>query len=372
MTLLAVTPTALQALWLILVAVLWIGYLVLEGFDYGVAMLLPFVGKNDKERRVLVNTIGPVWDGNQVWLLTAGGAMFAAFSGWYATLFSALYLPLFLILLGLIIRGVAFEYRGKRPDWTWRNRWDWAAAIGSLLPPLVFGVGFANFLIGLPLKDVAILNGATTVPVYAGETLWAGGLFGLFSWFGLVGGITFVLVFLTHGAIYAALKTKGEIHDRLMKLALKLGIITAVPGIVFVLGANIRKMLPGQLDSLRAVAWIAGILLLVLFVGAIFFVWKGREGIAFILTGGAIAMCAVMIFAHLYPGLGFDNTGLKVVLDITTASSSPTTLTLMTVAAAILVPIVLLYQIWAYTVFRRRLGVENIPDDVDEPVVVGG
>src|SRR5664280_382973 len=247
MTLLDVTPTALQALWLILVAVLWIGYLVLEGFDYGVAMLLPFVGKNDKERRVLVNTIGPVWDGNQVWLLTAGGAMFAAFSGWYATLFSALYLPLFLILLGLIIRGVAFEYRGKRPDWTWRNRWDWAAAVGSLLPPLVFGVGFANY-----------------------------------------------------------------------------------------------------------------------------FVWKGREGIAFILTGGSIAMCAVMIFAHLYPGLGFDNTGLKVVLDITTASSSPTTLTLMTVAAAILVPIVLLYQIWTYTVFRRRLGGENIPDDADEPVVVGG
>ena len=131
-------------------------------------------------------------------------------------------------------------------------------------------------------------------------------------------------------------------------------------------------MLPGQLDSLRAVAWIAGILLLVLFVGAIFFAWKGREGIAFILTGGSIAMCAVMIFAQLYPGLGFDNTGLKVPLDITTASSSPTTLTLMTVAAAILVPIVLLYQIWTYTVFRRRLGVENIPDDADEPVVVGG
>src|SRR5450759_4403696 len=332
MTLLDVTPTALQALWLILVAVLWIGYLVLEGFDYGVAMLLPFVGKNDKERRVLVNTIGPVWDGNQVWLLTAGGAMFAAFSGWYATLFSALYLPLFLILLGLI---------------------------------------------GLPRKNVAILGGATTVPLFDGDKLWAGPLFGLFSWFGLVGGITFVLVFLTHGALYAALKTKGEIHDRLMKLAVKLGLITAIPGIVFVLGANIRKMLPGQLDSLRAVAWVAGILLLVLFVGAIFFAWKGREGTAFILTGGTIAMCAVMIFAHLYPGLGFDNTGLKVPLDITTASSSPTTLTLMTVAAAILVPIVLLYQIWTYTVFRRRIGIQNIPDDVDgaddtEPVAVGG
>lgn len=366
MTLLDVTPTGLQVLWLILVAVLWIGYLVLEGFDYGVAMLLPFVGKNDKERRVLVNTIGPVWDGNEVWLLTAGGAMFAAFSGWYATLFSALYLPLFLILMGLILRGVAFEYRGKRPEWTWRNRWDWAAAIGSLIPPLVFGVGFANFLIGMPLKNMEVLGGTATAPLFAGTFL------GLFSWFGLVGGITFVLVFLTHGAIYAALKTKGEISDRLKKLAVKLGLITAVPGIVFVLGANIRKMLPGQLDSLRAVAWVAGILLLVLFVAAIFFIWKGREGIAFILTSGTIAACAVMIFAHLYPGLGFDNTGLKVALDITTAASSPTTLTLMTVAAGILVPIVLLYQIWTYTVFRRRLGVQNIPDDTDAPVVVGG
>jgi cytochrome d ubiquinol oxidase subunit II len=324
------------------------------------------VAKNDKERRVMVNTIGPVWDGNEVWLLTAGGAMFAAFSGWYATLFSALYLPLFLILLGLIVRGVSFEYRGKRPEWTWRNRWDWAAAIASLLPPLVFGVGFANFLIGLPLKNVQILNNTTTVPVFNGTFL------GLFSWFGLVGGITFVLVFLTHGAIYAALKTKGELHDRLLKLALRLGLITAVPGIVFVLGANIRKLLPGQLDGLRALSWIAGILLLVLFVAAIYFVWKKREGIAFILTSGAIAMAAVMIFAQLYPGLGFDNTGLKVPLDITTAASSQLTLTIMTIAAVIFVPIVLAYQIWAYTVFRRRLGVENIPDDVPEPVVVGG
>ncbi len=372
MTLLDVTPTTLQALWLILVAVLWIGYLVLEGFDYGVAMLLPFVGKNDKERRVLVNTIGPVWDGNEVWLLTAGGAMFAAFSGWYATLFSALYLPLFLILVGLILRGVAFEYRGKRADWTWRNRWDWAAAIGSLLPPLVFGVGFANFLLGLPLKNVTILGGATTVPVFDGDKLWAGPLFGLFSVYGLIGGITFVLVFLTHGAIYASLKTKGEISGRLKKLAVKLGLITAIPAVVFVIWGNLLPKLPGQLDSLRTVAWIAGLLGLVLFVGAIYFIWKGREGIAFILTGTTIAMVAVMIFAQLFPGLGFNNTGLTVMLDITTASSSPTTLTVMTIAAAIFVPIVLLYQIWAYTVFRRRLGVENIPDEVDEPVVVGG
>jgi cytochrome d ubiquinol oxidase subunit II len=374
MTLLDVTPTALQVLWLILVAVLWIGYLFLEGFDYGVAMLLPFVGKNDKERRVLVNTIGPVWDGNEVWLLTAGGAMFAAFSGWYATLFSALYLPLFLILIGLILRGVAFEYRGKRSDWTWRNRWDWAAAIGSLLPPLVFGVGFANFLIGLPLKDQAVLGGSSTAPLFNGTFL------GLFSPFGLIGGITFVLVFLTHGALYAALKTKGEISGRLKKLAVKLGLITAVPAVAFVIWGNLLPKLPGQLDSLRLVAWIAGLLGLVLFVAAVFFVWKGREGLAFILTGATIAMVAVMIFAQLFPGLGFDNTGLYptptnpavVPLDINTAASSPRTLTLMTWAAGILVPIVLLYQIWAYTVFKRRLGVENIPDDAETPVVVGG
>ena len=366
MTLLDVTPTALQALWLILVAVLWIGYLVLDGFDYGVAMLLPFVGKNDKERRVLVNTIGPVWDGNEVWLLTAGGAMFAAFSGWYATLFSALYLPLFLILVGLILRGVAFEYRGKRPEWTWRNRWDWAAAIGSLIPPLVFGVGFANFLLGLPLKNELVLGGTTTAPLFNGTFL------GLFSVYGLIGGITFVLVFLTHGALYAARKTKGDISGRLKKLAVKLGLITAVPAVAFVIWGNLLPKLPGQLDSLRLVSWIAGLLGLVLFVAAVFFVWKGNEGLAFILTSTTIAMVAVMIFAQLFPGLGFDNTGLKVPLDITTAASSETTLTLMTVAAAILVPIVLLYQIWAYWVFRRRLGVENIPDDAENLAVVGG
>ncbi|MHB1009521.1 MAG: cytochrome d ubiquinol oxidase subunit II [Propionibacteriaceae bacterium] len=366
MTLLTVTPTALQVLWLVLIAVLWIGYLFLEGFDYGVAMLLPFVGRNDKERRVIVNTIGPVWDGNEVWLLTAGGAMFAAFSGWYATLFSALYLPLLLILLGLILRGVAFEYRGKRTDWAWRNRWDWAAAIGSLIPPLVFGVGFANFLIGLPLKNQPVLGGTATAPLFNGTFL------GLFSLYGLIGGVTFVLVFLTHGAIYAALKTKGEISARLKKLAVTFGLITALPAVAFVVRGNLLPKLPGQLDSLRTVSWVAGLAGLVLFVAAVFVVWKGREGLAFILTGATIALVAVMIFAQLYPGLGFNNTGLATPLDITTASSSPTTLTLMTWAAAILVPVILGYQIWAYTVFRRRLGVENIPDDVEEPVVVHG
>ncbi|MBI4899250.1 MAG: cytochrome d ubiquinol oxidase subunit II [Actinobacteria bacterium] len=366
MTLLAVTPSFLQVLWLVLIAVLWIGFLFLDGFDFGVAMLLPFVGRNDKERRVIVNTIGPVWDGNEVWLLTAGGAMFAAFSGWYATLFSALYLPLLLILLGLILRGVAFEYRGKRPDWAWRNRWDWAAAIGSLLPPLVFGVGFANFLIGLPLKDQGVLGGTTTAPLFNGTFL------GLFSVYGLVGGITFVLVFLTHGAIYAALKTKGEISGRLKKLAVTLGLITALPAVVFVVWGNLLPKLPGQLDSLRMVSWVAGLLGLVAFVAAVLVVRKGREGIAFILTGTTIALVGVMIFAQLYPGLGFNNTGLQAPLDITTASSSPTTLTLMSIAAAILVPVVLAYQIWAYSVFRRRLGVENIPDESGEPVAVVG
>ncbi len=366
MTLLTVNPSFLQVLWLVLIAVLWIGYLFLEGFDYGVAMLLPFVGRNDKERRVIVNTIGPVWDGNEVWLITAGGAMFAAFSGWYATLFSALYLPLLLILLGLIMRGVAFEYRGKRTDWAWRTRWDWAAAIGSLIPPLVFGIGFANFLIGLPLKNELVLGGTTTAPLFNGTLL------GLFSLYGLVGGITFVLVFLTHGAIYAALKTKGEISGRFKKLAVTLGLIAALPAVVFVIWGNLLPKLPGQLDSLRAVSWVAGLLALVLFVGAVLVVRRGREGIAFILTGATIALVGVMIFAQLYPGLGFNNTGLQAPLDITTASSSPTTLTLMSVAAAILVPVVLLYQIWAYTVFRRRLGVENIPDDAPEPVAVGG
>ncbi len=362
-----VNPSWLQVLWLILVAVLWVGYFFLEGFDYGVAMLLPFVGKNDLERRVMVNTIGPVWDGNEVWLLTAGGAMFAAFPGWYATAFSGLYLPLFLVLMGLILRGVAFEYRGKRPEWEWRNRWDWAAAVGSFIPSLVFGVGFANFLLGLPVKNLETIGGQ--VPLFGGTFL------GLFSPFALLGGLMFVALFILHGATFAALKTAGEIHDRLKGIAVKAGLGAGALLLIFIVWGNLLPTLPGQLGGLRTLAWIAGVGAVALVGAAVLMTQRGRDGWAFIASGLGVVLMVVMIFSHLYPGLGFDNTAVitagGVPLDVTTASSSPLTLTIMSIAAACLVPVVLVYQAWSYKVFRRRISVDILPDDT-KALPVGG
>ncbi|MFZ0530550.1 MAG: cytochrome d ubiquinol oxidase subunit II, partial [Propionicimonas sp.] len=225
---LAIEPTVLQTLWFILIAILWIGYLVLDGFDYGVAMLIPFLGRTEKEKRVIVNTVGPVWDGNQVWLLTAGGATFAAFPGWYATLFSGLYLPLFLVLVGLIIRGISFEYRSKHPESAWRNTFDWMAATGSFIVALVFGVGFANFILGLPVAPAA--NNPSLYVVTPSPYFWQ-----LFSWFGLLGGVTLVALFIFHGSLYLALKTKGEVQQRASAFAKTAGLVSIGLGAIFLL-----------------------------------------------------------------------------------------------------------------------------------------
>ncbi|MDR0416682.1 MAG: cytochrome d ubiquinol oxidase subunit II, partial [Propionibacteriaceae bacterium] len=222
----------LAVVWFILIGVLWIGFFFLEGFDFGVGMLLPFLSKKDADRRVMVNTIGPHWDGNEVWLLTAGGATFAAFAGWYASLFASLYLPLFLVLVGLILRGVAFEFRGKQPSEAWRRRWDWAAAVGSFLPALVFGVGFANFLKGVTLSaaPVSYWEGHV-VPIYDG--FW-----GLFSPYALIGGLLFVALFVSHGAIFLSLKTRGDIQAKAKAFASKSILVTLVLLAVFVIWGN--------------------------------------------------------------------------------------------------------------------------------------
>src|SRR4051794_37165720 len=208
----------LTTVWFILIAVLWAGYFILEGFDFGVGMLLPVLGRDDRERRVLINTIGPVWDGNEVWLITAGGAMFAAFPEWYATLFSGFYLPLLLILLALIARGVAFEYRHKRPEASWKRRWDQAIFFGSLLPAILWGVAFANILRGVPLDA---------------DHEYVGGLLDLLHPYALLGGLTTLALFLTHGAVFIALKTTGEIRERAGALAVRLGVGAAVVAVAF-------------------------------------------------------------------------------------------------------------------------------------------
>ena len=347
-------------LWFILIAVLWTGYLVLDGYDYGVAMLIPFLGKNEKERRVIVNTIGPLWDGNEVWLLTAGGATFAAFPGWYATLFSGLYLPLFLVLAGLIIRGVAFEYRAKNPDTRWRTTFDWLAAVGSFIVPLVFGIGFANFVKGLPVvqapnsPNLHMLNGQ---PYF-----WE-----LFSPFGLLGGVVLVVLFLFHGSLFLALKTKGVIHDRAVTFAHTIGLVAIAGGAVFLVWKNLAYP-----SSFGLLDWVCLLLAAAGLVVAWWFNKNGRDGIAFTGTTVAVLFVAAGIFLRMWPNLGFDNSLIAdpaAHLNRVTAASTELTLTIMTVAAAIFVPVVMGYQAWSIWVFRKRISTKNMPDEVPEPAV---
>jgi len=360
MTLLAMEPSNLQVLWFILIAVLWTGYLVLEGYDYGVAMLIPFLGKNEKERRVIVNTIGPLWDGNEVWLLTAGGATFAAFPGWYATLFSGLYLPLFLVLAGLIIRGVSFEYRALHPESRWRNTFDWMAATGSFIVPLVFGVGFANFVKGLPVVQAATND---KLHVLNGQPYFLE----LFSLFGLLGGVVLVVLSLFHGSLFLALKTKGVVHDRAVAFANTIGIVAIVGGAIFLVWKNVAYPSSfGILDWVCLVVAAAGL------AAAWWFNKSERDGIAFAGTTVAILFVAIGIFLRMWPNLGFDNSLIAdpaAHLNRVTAASTELTLTIMTVAAAIFVPVVVGYQAWSIWVFRKRISTQNIPDDVHHVAV---
>ncbi|MFG1656616.1 cytochrome d ubiquinol oxidase subunit II [Micromonospora chersina] len=328
----------LTTVWFLLVAVLFTGYFILEGFDFGVGMLLPVLGRDDRERRVLINTIGPVWDGNEVWLITAGGAMFAAFPEWYATLFSGFYLPLLLILLALIARGVAFEYRHKRTEATWKRRWDQAIFWGSAVPAVLWGVAFANILRGVPLSA---------------DHEYAGGLFDLLNPYALLGGVTTLGLFLTHGAVFVALKTSGDIRERAGALAVKLGVGTAVVAVAFLAWTlTIRS-------SAAAVVLAVGAALALL--GGLAAARVRREGWAFAGTAVAIALAVATLFAALFPNVLPSTLDAAGTLTATNAASTPYTLKIMTWVAVVFTPIVLAYQGWTYWVFRKRIGVQNIP-----------
>ncbi|CAI9404550.1 cytochrome d ubiquinol oxidase subunit II [Aestuariimicrobium sp. T2.26MG-19.2B] len=345
------THSALTPVWFVLVAVLWVGFFFLEGFDFGVAMLLPILGRTDKRKRVMVNTIGPTWDGNEVWLLTAGGATFAAFPGWYATLFSGIYLPLLLVLVGLILRGVAFEYRSKRPEMSHRNLMDWMATIGSFLPSLVLGVGFANFVKGLE--------------VGGNPPLVTTGFWQLFTPFSLLGGVLFVVLFCAHGAVFVALKTKGEVHDDARKLAIGLAFAAAGLSMVWAVWMNVVHA-PTH-PAAHAITWVLGLVAALAVAGAALLTARGRDGSAFIATSIGVVGLIVPMFLKMYGNLGFISSG-DPGLDMWSASSSPYTLKIMTIAAAIFVPIVLAYQAWSYWVFRKRISVQNLPVEAAEPV----
>lgn len=327
----------LQIIWFILIAVLFVIYFFLEGFDFGVGILMPFISRDDLDRRVTLNTIGPFWDANEVWLITAGGAMFAAFPHWYATLFSGFYLPLFLILLALIVRAVGFEFRGKHDRVSWRKTADQFIFWGSLLPPFLWGVAFTNIVMGLPIG--ADMN-------------FRGGLFALLKPYALLGGVAATALFTLHGALFLSLRTTEGMREWAEKIARRMWIPTGCVLLVFaVLGYRETVLfeglglVPGTLPTLTIISFVAGY----------FALGMRRNAYAFGATGLTIALGSAVVFAGLFPKVMPSSIDAAYSLTIYNASSSRLTLTVMTVVAVIFVPLVLAYQGWSYYVFRQRV-----------------
>ncbi|WP_406475885.1 cytochrome d ubiquinol oxidase subunit II [Streptomyces sp. NBC_01615] len=331
----------LHDVWFVLIAVLWIGYFFLEGFDFGVGILTKLLARDRAEKRVLINTIGPVWDGNEVWLLTAGGATFAAFPEWYATLFSGFYLPLLIILVSLIVRGVAFEYRAKRPEENWQRNWETAIFWTSLIPAFLWGVAFGNIVRGVKIDK---------------NFEYVGNFGDLLNPYALLGGLVTLTLFTFHGTVFVGLKTVGDIRERARKLALQLGLTTAVLALIFLLWTQVENG-----DGTSLVALVVAVAAL---VAALVAVNGGREGWAFMLSGLTIVAAVAMLFLTLFPNVMPSSLNDDWSLTVTNASSSPYTLKIMTWCAGIATPIVLLYQSWTYWVFRKRIGTQHIAADV--------
>ncbi|MET9685265.1 cytochrome d ubiquinol oxidase subunit II [Streptomyces coeruleorubidus] len=331
----------LHDVWFVLIAVLWTGYFFLEGFDFGVGVLTKLLARNRPEKRVLINTIGPVWDGNEVWLLSAGGATFAAFPEWYATLFSGFYLPLLLILVCLIVRGVAFEYRVKRPEENWQRNWETAIFWTSLIPAFLWGVAFGNIVHGVKIDQ---------------DFNYAGGVLDLLNPYALLGGLVTLALFTFHGTVFVGLKTVGEIRERARKLALRVGPVTALLALAFLLWTQSDRG-----DGASLVAVIAAVASLVV---ALVAARARREGWAFALSGLTIVATVAMLFLTLFPNVMPSTLDPDWSLTVTNASSSPYTLKIMTWCAAIATPVVMVYQGWTYWVFRKRIGTQHIAETV--------
>lgn len=326
----------LSVLWFLVLAVLWTGYLVLEGFDFGVGMLLRPFARTENERRVLLRTVGPIWDGNEVWLLTAGGATFAAFPEWYATMFSGFYLALLLILVALIVRVCAFEWRQKIDDPTWRNRWDWAHTFGAWVPAVLWGVAFANLVQGMQIE------------IIDGNHQLTGGFFSLLTPFTLLGGVTTAVLFLTHGAVFLALKTDGDVRQRAGILAQRLSLVSLLVAAVWAVWAQLAF-------SSNTFSWLPLTVAALALVGVVVATRARREGWAFTLNAIAIAAAVALIFSIMYPNVMPSSLNSAWSLTIAAASSSQATLQVMSVIALVMVPIVMAYQGWTIWVFRARL-----------------
>ena len=334
----------LETFWFSLIAILWAGYFLLEGFDFGVGMLLPFLPRSEEDRRTMLHTIGPVWDGNEVWLVVAGGATFAAFPAWYATMFSGFYVALLLVLVFLIIRVVSFEWRSKSESPGWRSAWTWANTVGSAGAALVWGIALSNLVYGVPIDS---------------DGNFAGDLADLFSPYTVFAGIAVVLLFAFHGAVFLTLRTAGELCVRAERAARRMSIPAALVAGAFLVWTvavavdrNDKDVFP---PALPAALGIAALVL------AVAFLFLGRNGGAFAMTGlGAIAVVATL-FTGLYPRVLVSSPEFENSLTVDGAASSHYALQVMSVVALIFVPVVLLYQGWTYYVFRRRLLGSNSP-----------
>jgi len=332
----------LQTVWFVLIAVLWGGYFLLEGFDFGVGMLLPFLPRDERERGEMLETIGPVWDGNEVWLVTAGGATFAAFPIWYGTMFSGFYIALLLVLFFLIIRVVSFEWRDKGDSSRWRATWMWANAVGSAGASLIWGVALSNLIYGVPINSSGDFSG----------TFWD-----LFSVYTVLGGITVVLLFAFHGATFLTLRTTGDLCERATAAARRLSVLAALVLAAFLswtvavaVDRNDKSVFPPILPALLGIAAIAL---------AVFFVARRRNGLAFTMTAAAAVLWVATIFTSLYPRVMVSSSSFGNSLTVDNASSAHYTLQVMSVVAVIFLPLILVYQGWTYRVFRARVGGEE-------------
>lgn len=331
----------LSELWFLLVGVLFVGFVFLEGFDFGVGMSTQFLAKNDLEKRVLINTIGPFWDANEVWLITAGGAMFAAFPHWYATLFSGYYLPFVVLLLALIARGVAFEFRSKLDSRKWVGTWDLSIFLGSILPPFLLGVLFSSLIKGLPIDENMTMHA---------------GFFDIVNVYTVVGGIAFVLLSYLHGLMFITLKTTGSLRERARQAALKMYIATGVVIVLFVgLTAMYTDAFTKRGPILIPIYALAVVLYLLLFV----LLRNKKEGFSFTVTGLIMILVTSSFFIALFPNVMISSIDIANNMTVYNSASGAYSLKLMTIVAAIMVPIVLCYTVWSYYVFRKRVTSEE-------------
>jgi len=323
--------------WFIVIAILWIGFFVLEGFDFGVGMLHQVVGTDEPSRRAVINTIGPLWDGNEVWLIVAGAAMFAAFPGWYATMFSGMYLAIVLLLAALIVRGVAFEYRGKHDTGRWRRTWDVLLTVGSVLAPLLIGVALGDLLHGLPIDA---------------NQEYTGSFWDLLQPYAIFTGITLVLICLLHGATFLCLKTTGDIYERSGVMARRVAPFTGAAVIGFIIWTHVTASGTFFLNLVELLAILA-------VIAAVWLVYEHRDGFAFTATTVTIAASVGSIFVDLYPNVMVSSTNSAYNLTVHNTASGAYSLKAMTVVVIIFLPLVLLYQGWTYYVFRKRVSASD-------------